>query len=82
MAVTEISQQTAEVPRASDDKIEKQPSTDNISREFSDDGKLDDGSERKQEGVRQVEAITTVWSKQMLVVMFILYVLIHAHFSS
>jgi hypothetical protein len=80
MAVTEISQQAAEAPTTSDDNIEKQPSTDNISREFSDDGKLDDGAERKQEGVRQVEAITTVWSKQMLAVMFLLYVFIRAHF--
>jgi len=76
MAVTEISQQTAEAPTASTDNIEKLPSTDAVSGEFSDDGKLDDGSERKQDGVRQVEAITTVWSKTVLVVMFCLYVLI------
>lgn len=79
MAVSEISQQPAEAPTTSTDNIEKQPSKDAVSREFSDDGKLDDGSERKQDGVRQVEAITTVWSKKLLVVMFCLYVPILSH---
>ncbi|KAI0008341.1 MFS general substrate transporter [Xylariaceae sp. FL0662B] len=32
----------------------------------------DTSSNHKQEGVKQVEAITTVWSKQLLIVMFIL----------
>lgn len=35
----------------------------------------DSDSSYKQEGVRQVEAITTVWTKQVLIVMFVLYVL-------
>lgn len=74
MAVTEISTPpaTAASPARADDNIEKHAATDNVDGDFSDDGKLDDGAERKQAGVRQVEAITTVWSKQMLVVMFIL----------
>ena len=29
-------------------------------------------SEHKQQGVQQVEAITTVWSRELLIVMFIL----------
>jgi hypothetical protein len=33
-----------------------------------------DGSEVKQEGVAQVEAITTVWSTRMLWTAFVLYV--------
>lgn len=74
MAVPEISanQATAASPTTAnvDDNIEKNPISENVDGEFSDDGKLDDGSERKQAGVRQVEAITTVWSKKMLVVMF------------
>ncbi|KAK5065001.1 hypothetical protein LTR84_000836 [Exophiala bonariae] len=74
MAVTEISTPpaTATSPARADDNIEKHAAADNVDADFSDDGKLDDGAERKQAGVRQVEAITTVWSKQMLVVMFIL----------
>ncbi|GAW14359.1 hypothetical protein ANO14919_037610 [Xylariales sp. No.14919] len=34
------------------------------------------GSMHKQEGVRQVEAITSVWSRQVLIVMFILLYLV------
>lgn len=34
----------------------------------------DAGSEHKQEGVKKVEAITTVWSTKMLWVVFVLYV--------
>ena len=29
-------------------------------------------SEHKQQGVQQVEAITTVWSRELLIVMFVL----------
>ncbi|KAI1150394.1 siderochrome-iron transporter MirB [Nemania diffusa] len=36
----------------------------------------DVGSTHKQEGVRQVEAIITVWSKQVLIIMFILLYLV------
>lgn len=32
----------------------------------------DPDSEHKQEGVKRVEAITTVWSKELLIVMFVL----------
>lgn len=33
----------------------------------------EDESNQLQDGVKQVEAVTTVWSKQLLIVMFILY---------
>ncbi|KAK2608368.1 hypothetical protein QQS21_003053 [Conoideocrella luteorostrata] len=36
----------------------------------------DDDSSYKQEGVRRVEAITTVWTKQVLIVMFVLLYLV------
>lgn len=32
----------------------------------------DASSELKQDGVKRVEAITTVWSKELLIVMFVL----------
>jgi hypothetical protein len=34
----------------------------------------DAASSDKQDGIKQVEAITTIWSKQMLIVTFVLYV--------
>jgi hypothetical protein len=40
-----------------------------VSEEASDS---DASSDRKQLGVKQVEAITTVWSKELLIVMFVL----------
>lgn len=36
------------------------------------EGAEETGSTHKQEGVRQVEGIIAVWSKQVLIVMFIL----------
>ncbi|KAL0936305.1 siderophore iron transporter mirb [Colletotrichum truncatum] len=36
----------------------------------------DDSSEHKQDGVKQVEAITTVWSKKMLWIVFVLLYLV------
>ncbi|KAI0533986.1 MFS general substrate transporter [Xylaria digitata] len=52
------------------DDPEKHPAAtvDNEAREFSDDS----SSEHKQEGVKQAEAITAVFSKRMLICMFIL----------
>ncbi|KAJ2986482.1 hypothetical protein NUW58_g3300 [Xylaria curta] len=47
-----------------DGVVEKQPVTDET------------GSTHKQEGVRQVEAIVSVWSRQVLIVMFILLYLV------
>jgi hypothetical protein len=44
-----------------------------IVRELKDD-LSDNTSEHKQEGVKQVEAITQVWSKKLLWAMFFLYV--------
>lgn len=31
----------------------------------------DSGSQYKQDGVKRVEAITTVWSKELMIVMFV-----------
>ncbi|KAI1426816.1 siderochrome-iron transporter MirB [Xylaria sp. FL1777] len=55
-----------------DGVAEKQPISNDV-RDSSDD---ENGSTHKQEGVRQVEAIIGVWSKQVLIVMFILLYLV------
>tara|TARA_R110002060_G_scaffold71947_1_gene80614 strand:- start:274 stop:489 length:216 start_codon:yes stop_codon:yes gene_type:complete len=54
--------------------IEKSPAVDDNVNEVMYDEKLDseDGSTHKQDGVKRVEAITTVWTKKTLVLMFIL----------
>lgn len=54
--------------------IEKTPvDRDNVN-EVLDDEKLDveEGSTHKQDGVKRVEAITSVWTKKTLALMFIL----------
>ncbi|KAJ8124164.1 hypothetical protein ONZ43_g51 [Nemania bipapillata] len=62
-------------PAASHDGVvEKQPISDDRIGEVPESD--DAGSTHKQEGVRQVEAIVTVWSKQVLIVMFILLYLV------
>ncbi|KAI0104251.1 siderochrome-iron transporter MirB [Nemania sp. FL0031] len=62
-----------------DDVTEKRPISDGEIGEVG-DGRTSDtdeaGSTHKQEGVRQVEAIITVWSKQVLIVMFVLLYLV------
>ena len=52
----------------------KVPIVDDNVNEVMYDEKLDseDGSTHKQDGVKRVEAITTVWTKKTLVLMFIL----------
>jgi hypothetical protein len=62
-------QPTAEVPAAVTNEIQKQ-----LSHQENDPEKpeLSDEEAQKQDGVKRVEAITTVWTKQVLVVMFIL----------
>lgn len=40
----------------------------------ADDKKPDTEPSYKQEGVQRVEAITSVWTKQILIIMFVLYV--------
>lgn len=63
-----------EVPRDFTDNIEKQRAAGHDGFDQNSDGKYeqDDSSGFKQDGVKRVEAITTVWTKQMLIVMFIL----------
>merc|ERR1712093_595825 len=58
--------------------IEKSPAVDDNVNEVMYDEKLDseDGSTHKQDGVKRVEAITTVWTKKTLVLMFILLYLV------
>ncbi len=53
------------------DDPEKHPATpvDSGTHELNDDAA---SSQNKQEGVKQVEAITTVFSKKLLITMFIL----------
>lgn len=67
-------QPVGEVPASLVPEIEKRFSRGQDVTEVDDDGKpsSDDSSEFKQEGVKQVEAITTVWSKELLIVMFVL----------
>lgn len=65
----------AEMPRdLTDDKYRTREGHGDL--EVNSDGKpvTDESSEFKQDGVKRVEAITTVWSKQMLIVMFFLYI--------
>lgn len=63
-----------EVPRDFTDNIEKQRAAGHDGFDQNSDGKYEhEGNpEFMQDGVKRVEAITTVWTKQMLVVMFIL----------
>lgn len=51
--------------------IEKYPVDGDIVSEVLDDEKSD-GSLHKQDGVKRVEAITSVWSKKTLVLTFVL----------
>ncbi|KAI1076898.1 MFS general substrate transporter [Whalleya microplaca] len=69
------------VPNGQDEITEKQFSGDHDVHDMHamEDGAKadsDSSSEHKQEGVKQVEAITTVWSKELLIVMFILLYLV------
>lgn len=70
MAIIEqATQQPLEVSATHDS--EKHNSADSAERPMSQKSDSDDSS-FKQEGVRQVEAITSVWSSRMLWVTFIL----------
>ncbi|KAI0139403.1 MFS general substrate transporter [Hypoxylon sp. NC0597] len=51
---------------------EKKISGDGNVKELGDTPESDGSSTHKQDGVKRVEAITTVWSKELLIVMFIL----------
>ncbi|KAI5925495.1 major facilitator superfamily transporter [Camillea tinctor] len=65
-------------PVAQEPDSEKIAGTGNGVHEVGDDNKdeSDTSSEHKQDGVKQVEAITTVWSKELMIVMFILLYLV------
>lgn len=54
--------------------IEKSPVDGDNVNEVLDDEKYDgeDNSVHKQDGVKRVEAITSIWSKKTLVLMFVL----------
>lgn len=65
-----------EVPAGMTPEIRKETSVaEDVGEAVDDDAKpdSDNNSEHKQAGVKQVEAITTVWSKELLIAMFILY---------
>lgn len=66
--------QVQTVPVAQEQDIEKKTSGDDDVKEVKDVPGIesDASSGHKQDGVKQVEAITTVWSKDLLVVMYIL----------
>lgn len=66
-------QPTAEVPADIKKAFEERLGGGEETREDNDEKPVhDDNSEHKQEGVKRVEAITTVWSKELLIVMFVL----------
>ena len=67
-------QPTAEVHPSVAHEIEKRFSHDQEMQDLHDDEKpeISDEESNKQDGVKRVEAITAVWSKQMLIVMFVL----------
>ncbi|KAI0436598.1 siderochrome-iron transporter MirB [Xylaria telfairii] len=76
---TMASPNTTSKPESHDGIVEKGPLGDDQVREVANGGtpKTDDtGSTHKQEGVRQVEAIISVWSRQVLIIMFILLYLV------
>lgn len=64
----------AEAPPASTERdIEKHVSANQDANEVFEDPKTEsDDSEHKQDGVKQVEAITTVWSNKSLWTTFVL----------
>lgn len=65
-----------EVPGAITNELQKHLTADQ--KDLDDQGNLkpeaDEEAQRKQDGVKRVEAITTVWSKELLIVMFVLLV--------
>lgn len=69
-------QPTGEVLPVAERELEKYIQDPQNIYEVSDDLKTDSdsNSQIKQDGVKRVEVITTVWSKQVLVLMFVLYV--------
>ncbi|KPM39223.1 Siderophore iron transporter mirB [Neonectria ditissima] len=71
-------QPTAEVHPSVAHDIEKRLSHDHEIQDLHDDEKpeISDQEANKQDGVKRVEAITAVWSKQMLIVMFVLLYLV------
>lgn len=54
-------------------EIDQEKQSGHDGSEPKDDIRDDLSTEGKQDGVKRVEAITTVWSKELLLVMFILY---------
>ncbi|KAI0465568.1 siderochrome-iron transporter MirB [Xylaria cf. heliscus] len=70
---------TISKPESHDGVVEKQHVSDDQVRDIGDGPgpEADEaGSAHKQDGVRQVEAIVSVWSKQVLIIMFILLYLV------
>lgn len=57
-------------------EIEQEKRSGHEDSEAHDDVANDSSSERKQDGVKRVEAITQVWNKKLLIVMFILYAML------
>lgn len=75
-------EETSTAPAGHDGLFEKQPSGGDYDKSREVDGSQtpegadEAGSTHKQEGVRQVEGIIAVWSKQVLIIMFILLYLV------
>ncbi|KAI0196369.1 siderochrome-iron transporter MirB [Astrocystis sublimbata] len=63
-------------PTSRDGDVEKHPVGVSQVQEVGDGAEKDGESEHKQEGVRQVEALVSVWSRKVLIIMFILLYLV------
>lgn len=65
----------AEVPGGITNELKKHSTAEKdvaVDNETNLKAEEDAESQRKQDGVKRVEAITTVWSKELLIVMFVL----------
>jgi hypothetical protein len=62
--------------------VEKRKDVTQDVTEFNDDLKSDSDFDHKQDGVKKVEAVTSVWTKKTLWIMFALYVNKHGQSAS
>ncbi|KAH7013768.1 siderochrome-iron transporter MirB [Ilyonectria destructans] len=71
-----MTQPVAEVNPSVTAEIEKQLANENIDVHDDEKPQISDEDLNKQDGVKRVEAITTVWNNQVLIVMFVLLYLV------
>lgn len=70
--INSMTQPVAEVNPSVTAEIEKQLANENIDVHDDEKPQISDEDLNKQDGVKRVEAITTVWNNQVLIVMFVL----------